>query len=373
MRRFFYIILLIKMLVFQSCEDQVIEENSIDIGREIMMEMARQGIPSVAASVVRGDELVWSGAYGFSDHEQSVAVTEQTIYTIMSVSKLFLAISVMQLWEQGLVDLEKDISEYLPFHLRHPDYPDVEITPYFLLTHRSGLVRPWEEDGIPEFYFFFPEDEEPQISEWLPEYILPGGSNYTPRIWKDFKPGTKEQYSNIGTTVLALLVEEVSGMDYRDYVHDKILSPLQMNSSGFRFKDLDYDLLAQPHYDNGHPMAQYNLRAYPVGSLKSNLMDLSHFVTAILNKGEYNGNRIMSEKTFDKMVELQNPGTGIAFLWYHCLGNCIGHDGGGTGFRTLLEIYPEENKGIIILSNIVNNSVASGRIYELVRYQSLKY
>jgi CubicO group peptidase (beta-lactamase class C family) len=372
MRRIFLATLTgILVLMTTSCEDQA--EINIDVDSEILLEMQNLGIPSVVACIVKDKEIVWKGTYGFADAEKTRPATALTLYTLQSISKLFLGTSIMQLWENGLIDLEADINQYLPFEVRNPKYPETKITPYHLMTHTSGLAWPVDEDNIPDFHHFYPNDEEPLIRDWLPEYILPGGSSYRESVWKDFAPGEKWLYSNFGTSLLALVLETISNQDYRDYCYENILVPLEMENSGFRFGNLDPDLLARPFYDNGFPMHHNNLRHYPVANLKSNLDDFSHFITAFLNQGEFNGNSILEPETIEKFFEIQNQASGLALLWWNCLGDCIGHQGGGTGFKTRFDLYPERNKGIVIFSNIVNSSVYPGRIYELVRYQSTKY
>jgi len=368
-----HMILIGLALSFIRCNDDPVLTD-IDLDAEILKEMEDHQIPSVVACVVKGNEIVWQGTYGFADAGQSIAVNERTLYALQSISKLFLATSVMQLWEKDMLDLDEDINQYLPFEVRNPNFPDLKITPHMLMTHSSGLAWPHDNDRIPDFHHFYPLDEMPLISEWLPEFILPSGSSYRDEVWKRFAPGSQYLYSNIGTSLLALVVENITGQDYRDYVQENLLIPLEMDNSGFRFSNLNEDLLATPFYDNGFPMHQFNLRHYPIANLKSNLQDFSHFIAAFLNRGEFNGKRILESSTIDKMFEIQNPASGGAYLWWHCLGDCIGHNGGGTGFSTRFELYLENNKGIIILTNKVNNSVyAKGRIHELVRYQSTLY
>lgn len=336
--------------------------------------MESLGIPSVVACIVRDDAIVWEGNYGYADFSDTVPASNQTIYTLMSVSKLMISVAVMQLWEKGKLDLDADINLYLPFEVRNPKYPDKIITSHHLLTHTSGLAWPLDEDRIPDFYFFFPGDEMPPISEWLPEYILPGGGGYRSSVWKNFQPGEKELYSNIGTSLLAHIVEQISKQDYMDYCREHIFEPLEMPNTEFRYSYLNEYQIATPFISPQIPMDPYNYRAYPAGNVKSNMIDFSHFMMAILNHGEYKGKRILEKSSVAKMFEIHNPASGSSLLWWHCLGDCIGHSGGGTGFSTRAEWYFEVNMGMFIFSNMVNNSVyPQGRIYELVRLQCQRF
>ena len=181
-------------------------------------------------------------------------------------------------------------------------------------------------------------------------------------------------YSNIGTSLLALIVEQISGQDYRDFCKENILEPLEMDNSAFRLHNLNEEFLTTPYTDNNRPMDYYTCRHYPVGFLSSNIEDFSNFVIACINYGEFNGKRILQRNSFEKMIELQNPASGVSFLWWHYLGDSIGHLGGGTGFSTWVEWNLDDESGMFIFSNKVNGAISpGGSIYELVRYQSSMY
>ena len=370
MKNLFNLQLIFILILLSSCE----KGGNIDVESEILKEMTTARIPSVAACVISNNEIVWEGIYGFADISESRPATRQTSYTLMSVSKLFLATAVMQLWEKGMINIDEDINHYLPFAVRNPRFPDHKITARMLLTHTSSLAWPVDEDGIPGFYLLFQHDEVPLISEWLPEYILPGGSFYRASVWKDFPPGEQELYSNIGTSLLALIVENLYGVDYRDYCKSNIFEPLEMNNTDFRLEALSEELLATPYLDIDHSLTQFTNLAYPAASIKSSMEDFSHFMMAILNNGIYNGIRILEPGSVEKMFELHNPATGRSLIWTNCPGDCIGHSGTGDGFSTRAEWYPGDRKGLLIFSNMRNQSVyPKGRIYELVRYQFSKY
>lgn len=360
------------LLITYGCKKS--EDFSNDIEAEILKEMEAERIPSVVACIVKDGEIKWEAALGFANENLSIPATRQSLFTLMSISKLFLATTVMQLWERGMIDLDEDINQYLPFNVRNPHFPDQKITPNMLLTHTSGLAWPVDEDGIPDFHHFYTSEEPPLIREWLPEYILPGGSRYRASVWKDFPPGEKWLYSNIGTSLLALIVEQISGQDYRDFCKDNILEPLEMANSAFKLNDLDGELLVTPYTDNNYPMDYYTCRHYPAGFLSTDMEDFSHFAIAILNDGEFKGKRILQGTSVGKMLEIQNPASGLSLLWWHFIGDSSGHAGGGTGFSTWAEWHLSSDRAMFIFSNKVNGSISpGGRIYELVRYQCSRY
>ena len=246
------------LIFFSKCGEKL--EKDIEVEAEIIKEMTQKAIPSIVACVIDDNEIVWERSFGFADVENNIPASGETIYPLMSVSKLFLSISVWQLWERNLIDLHEDINNYLPFDVRNPDYPGDIITVHMLLNHTSGLAWPEEEDHIPDFWHFYSDTEVPEIGEWLPEYILEDGSKYDPDVWKDFKPGSRELYSNIGTSLLALVVEKIIEVDFRDYVTDNILIPLEMNESSYSYTEYNRESIATPYYMNNQPFEPYILR-----------------------------------------------------------------------------------------------------------------
>jgi CubicO group peptidase (beta-lactamase class C family) len=312
----FFAIALLSVIGCQKTTDP-----DIDVPGEIQKAMEDEKIPSVVACVVKGDAIVWEGTYGFANVEHDIPASRNTVYSLQSIGKLVLSVTVMQLWEKGLIDLEADINDYLPFDVRNPYHPDKKITPYMILTHSSGLAWPADEDLIPDFHHFYAHEDPPTPLEWLPEYIIPGGEQYRDAVWKDFPPGTQYLYSNIATTLMGLIVEQISGMDYRDYCRENIFEPLEMFNTAYRLGYFNQEILVTPYFNNNTPMYPFSSRHYPAGFLNCDLEDFAHFMIACLNFGEYKGNRILERASFEKMIELRDPASGYGFLWLHFLGD----------------------------------------------------
>ena len=103
-----------------SCGSLPLHLGSTNMDEEILEEMRARQIPSVAACVLKNDQIVWTGAYGLADKEEGVPATSQTIYLLASLSKTVIATAVMQLAERGLIDIDRDMGLYLPFQVRNP-------------------------------------------------------------------------------------------------------------------------------------------------------------------------------------------------------------------------------------------------------------
>jgi len=137
MKALFYIQLIFTIIILSGCE----KGGNIDVEAEILKEMSTAQIPSVVACVISNNEIVWEGIYGFADISESRLTTRQTSYTLMSISKLFLATAVMQLWERGRINLDEDINQYLPFEVKNPKFPNQKITARMLLIHTSSMMK----------------------------------------------------------------------------------------------------------------------------------------------------------------------------------------------------------------------------------------
>jgi CubicO group peptidase (beta-lactamase class C family) len=358
--------------LLSSCEKEIVQH---DADMEIQQIMQEYGLPSVSTCVIKDTGIVWSRFYGFSDKQKQIEASDQTIYHIGSISKLFIVTALMQLEEKGLIDIDADVNNYLPIVFRHPAYPDVPITSRILLTHRAGLAWPQSYDGEAGMWAPFEPDKGPPPSEWVPEYLIPSGTKYDPSLWKPVKPGSHEFYSNIGTCVLAYVVEAISGQNFRDYCMDHIFVPLEMHNTSYNYADLDWDQIAVMYQTETIYTKAFDIRVYPSGGLKTTVLDLSRFAMAYMNKGILNGNRLLEESTIDKILEIQNEASGRCLIWQASFGGWVGHTGGLVlGTSTTLEIHPESKTAFIIFTNTHSSLVIPGNeMYGLIKQKANEF
>ena len=222
------------------------ELGSIDqaVDQQIQTLMEEGDIPSLSVGIVVNDELVWAKNYNGPAGLDSV-------YIVGSIQKPFTASAVLQLVEQGALDLDEDVSAYLPFPVRHPGYPDTPITIRRLLTHQSGLGA---ETGAEAAYIFQGDysvhefaqellglelprlDPYPSCEKLYEGLLTPGGVYHEPDVW-EFEPGTVH-YSNTAFQFLGCIVEQVSGQPLAEYIEEHVLDPLGMAHSGYSVTDL---------------------------------------------------------------------------------------------------------------------------------------
>jgi len=364
--------ILIILLFTSGCEEDIVKHN---IDEDIPAWMETYDLPSVSACIIKNDAIIWNKSYGYRNLKSQSEATGETIYNVGSISKLIIVTAVMQLSEQGEIDINKDINEYLNISIRNPNFPDTPITPRILLTHTAGLAWPSTYQEALGIWEHFEPDAAPSPSEWVPQFLIPTGIYYNPLTWKSTEPGYFESYSNIGSSVLAFLVEQVTGIEFRQYCRDSIFIPLGMNSTSYNYHDLQEDLIATLYSLDNIPHPPFDDRIYPSGGLMTSLPDLSRFLITYMNGGAFENIRILKESTVSQILEVQNPISGRCLIWEARFGGWFGHTGGmEAGSASTVEIHPGKKLGFIICCNKHEGTVHPGHeIYGLVRQKALEF
>ena len=184
--------------------------------------MEQHYIPSSTVAVIRNNSIIWAKGYG---EQQRLDL----IYMIASVTKTFTATAIFMLYDQGLIGLNDDVDEHLPFSLRHPNYNETPITITMLLQHMSGLSKDSDQywygmmaDILDQLGWSNPSEWLPYPS-WIQEYLTPSGSLYNESVWISHEPGTFRHYSNFGYDVLGYLIQCVTGQPIWDWFQENIL------------------------------------------------------------------------------------------------------------------------------------------------------
>jgi len=337
------------------------QDNEIKISDNFVNFAMKIGhIPSLSVAIIKEDEIVSTNAYGFYDIENKKETKVDTIYPIGSITKTITATAMMQIIENNSynVSLEDDVSKYLPYTLRNPNFPDVKITIKHFLTHTSSIM----DSG--NVCHMLPGD--PNITTYPDPYfreiLLPNGSYYMPEIWsKEKPPGEMQHYTYSPWGLLEMIIKNITGLNINEYCKEHIFYPLEMYNTSYRLYDLDVDRVAveYEYFRGGYRrLVHYQWIPYGVGNVRSTLTDLSHFLIAHMNGGVWNGVRILNESTVEQMHTIQYPelgNFGLAFL-HKTQGRynnnlIIGH-GGFPGN----EMYyrPSDKTGVILFMNSVS-------------------
>lgn len=309
-------------------------------------QLADEHLVGATVAVVKDGELLFAKGYGYADREKQIpVVADQTLFYPGSAGKLFTWTAVMQLVEQGKLDLQADINQYLDFTI--PATFPQPITLEHLLTHTSGF-----EEQLAALQVASQADLQP-IGDFL-KTALPV---------RVYAPGTTFAYSNYATVLAGYIVERVAGEPFEQYLADHLLTLLGMTHSS-AYQPLPADLMANLskgyHYHNG----QYEavdfewIAGAPAAPIHTTATDMAQFMIAHLNHGQAGAARILQEATCDLMHQkhfAHDPrvnGVGYGFMVSQQNGQTIAwHTGGSAHFNTMLALIPSENVGFFISYN----------------------
>jgi len=214
-----------------SLDDQV----SARLNELLTGEMRARSIPGLSACLVhREGRVLWSGSFGFADLESEEKMSFEHVQNIASISKTFTTVAAMQQVEAGLLHLDTDVNDYLPFDLRHPKFPDQAITIKMLMRHVSGL-----RDGTVYAQHYACGDPRMSLGVWIKEYFDKDGVFYNDdENFAPWAPGDKYEYCNVSFGLLGHIVELTSGLSLPDYCERNIFTPLGMSRTRWMISDI---------------------------------------------------------------------------------------------------------------------------------------
>ena len=316
--------------------------------------MKQHHIPGASAALIVDQQIVWQESFGLADIDQEIPVTGDTIFKLWSLAKPFTAVETMRLAEEGLIDLDAPITDYVPDFTIHSRFPKGEtITIRHILAHRSGLPR--NACVRPDWHFGTGALDRLAVSLEDCYLAYPTGERY--------------KYGNVSYETLGYIIQDIRGQPFPVYMHDHLLAPLEMENSTFWSGDLfgvgqlneaqkatGYEYYKGEHY----AYEQVDIARIPSSNLYATIGDLASFVRFIFRDGEANGAQIINPETLAAMFEDQysrpadpqrmglgwkiGPPVGTeAMIW---------HDGGpGEGIGSLVAMLPESKLGVILLAN----------------------
>jgi len=309
--------------------------------------MRNHHVAGAVLSIVADGELLFSKGYGYSDVEKKVSVDpKQTLFRIASITKLLTWTALMQLYEQGKLDLDTDINDYLE-GIEIPNTFDDPITIRHLMSHTPGL-----EDHVVKLFSRDEVDMRPYLdllNEELPKRVRPAGK--------------LPSYSNHGSALAAVIVEQVSGKAWTDYVDTNILTPLGMTFTSIR-QPLPESLA--PYLSEGYrfEVGRYKAQSFefvpltPAGGGSSTANDIARLMLTFLNGGELDGVRILEPATAELMQQRlyqADPRVSSALHgFYESSRNgqrILGHGGDTIWFHSELMLMPESDVGVFISTN----------------------
>ena len=334
-----------KVLPGESAHDLTPQDLESFLDGLMPTEIGRDDIAGAVVAVVKDGKVIFEKGYGYADvKSKRPVVPDQTLFRPGSISKLFTWTSVMQLVEQGKLDLDHDINDYLDFKIE-PAFGQ-PITLRNIMTHTPGF-----EEAIKDLIV-----EDPKAAKMsLRDYVV----NHEPR--RIYPPGKVPAYSNYATTLAGYIVQRVSGEPFEQYVEKHIYEPLHMQHSTFRQPlPQGWEANMSSGYQLGSsPAKKFEfVTAFPAGSVSITADDITHFIIAHLQNGEYAGARILQASTAQMMHSRQfgaSPdlnGMCLGFYQENRNGHSIiGHGGDTQYFHSDLHLILDSNVGFFISQN----------------------
>ena len=333
-------------------EEETLEMLIADI-QEIL---EKNKVPGAGIAIVSKDKDIWVGGLGMADVENNREADGDTLFRIGSISKMFVSLSMLQLQEQGRIDLQDTLLEHAP---------EIPFKNRWRETHPIKLVHLLEHTtGFDDLHFNEYALAEPNIS-------LKDAYMFNPRSRESrWKPGTFSSYSNGNPPLAAYVLEKKTGQCFEDYVRKNIFDPLDMPTANYFLTPAVEQLLSKGYQGNGKnqkTVDYWHIIMRPSGSINASAREMSHLVKMFLNRGAFDGKRLLSEASVVRMESpkstlaaqnglsagygLNNYGNPISgFLWQ-------GHNGGMMGFLADLSYQPELGVGFVVMINKPNRAL----------------
>lgn len=312
-------------------------------------QMSYRDIPGISVGIVYDQDLIYARGFGYSDRDHQIKASPQTIYRIASITKTFTATALMQLRDQGKLDLNDPIVHYLPWFTINNPFPDSSpITIWHLLTHTSGLPS---EAAFPYWTDHkFPTQEQIIKTVQNQSLIYPTGTRY--------------KYSNLGLTLAGMILEVASRQTYEQYIQQHILQPLGMIHTSVTLSEKDKKQLAVGYshrLGDGKRMIMPftdSKGLTPAANISSTVEDLAIYASMQFRNEPLGGRQIVKGSTLKEMHRIQwirpdwSRGRGLGFEIWPIDGHIVvGHSGWVAGYQTRLAFIPESKIAVIVMTN----------------------
>lgn len=340
------------------------------LGIELTQIINDSDIPGLGVSLVGERGILYSKGFGLRDIANNTPYDSLTVQSVASVSKTMIAVSLMKLVEDGKVNLDEDINTYLPFKVINPNYPNAKITLLHLVTHTSSIIETDEVDdgsyyiiekdaskrifpkGDYRYYKKHLKNKNTDIEDYLESYLSRTGKKYGKSIFGKYSPGEQYAYTNIGATLVAYIIEIVSGETFEEFTKESIFNPLGMENTSWKLSNSTNQ--ASQYFHNGCKAPEYSLITFPSGDLLTNSYDIGRFMSEILN-GYSGTGKLLSPQSYQFMLSnhIALEGSKVSKGVFWDIGSQgIGHGGAEIGTTCQLIFSPGLNKAFFIMINM---------------------
>ncbi|PQJ79276.1 serine hydrolase domain-containing protein [Polaribacter porphyrae] len=359
-----------------SCKSQKIATSSSkeELILNIEKIFSQASIAGFTIVVVDEKDILYQQSLGYANISSKIPYTNKTIQTIASISKTFIALALMKAVEMGKLNLDDDINKYLPFKVMHPKYPLQSITIRHLTNHTSGIIdgkiydKSYALKNRNEDLSYLPKHIKKYVdrmsanikiddAQFLENMLSEKGKWYTKNSFNKKKPGSEFNYSNVGASLAAYIIELAVGLPYEKFTEEIIFNPLQMNNTGWDLNNLDVSKYAIKYFNGkGLIVPDYDLITNADGALITSSNDFSKYLQEVL-KG-FNGNGTLLNNTSYKEIFTKNNdkiGNSGIFWEISNKGN-PNHSGGDPGILSNTVLMKDKKIGIFMMCNGVDQS-----------------
>lgn len=340
----------------------------------INKKLTEYNVPSLSIAVVKEEDIIYQECFGFRDLHHSLSPNPQTRYAIASLSKSMTALCLGILKDEGKIDWDIPVVNYVPEFKMYDQYANLNVTLEDILSHKTGVAR--HDAAL---------IERPIIRKSTKE-LVECIAHLKPN--KGFRTGY--EYNNFMYIAASYIIERLAGMPWANFIKERVFEPLGMDHTSAILADLTQaENRALPYKEIEGKIVQIsyanNDNAVGAGSVNSSIQDMAKWLSINIGKGEYRGRRLVSDKT---MKEIHTPRTIISTplentfrempLSAYCFGwilqpyrghLCFQHSGGIDGFSSFQTFLPNEKLGIVLLSNLENTSLhiaVAAMIYDMI-------
>ncbi|WP_457918944.1 serine hydrolase domain-containing protein [Candidatus Lokiarchaeum ossiferum] len=324
----------------------------------------RYDVPGAAVSLLDEQEIIMEKYYGWANEDAKISFSNTTVLKIGSITKLFTAIEIMHLVEDGLIDLDHPLTDYLPEFYIKSHFNSTPITIRHILSHRAGLPR---NDNLELWHWDNGTDCLKDQMKSLAESTL------------SYPAGTRYKYSNIGYDLLAHVIESLRNQSFVYYMEENFFHKWNMRGTHYFSSDfIDPSLISVGYYQNGHETVPYHdmdINSLGSGAMLSQMGDLQKFFQILVKDAGSEEERILSFDTINAMYDLQycsdrdpqETGLGFQINTHKLAKKVVFHTGVNLGRHSCFAYIPETKQGVILFGNHDNfEEPAKNLIFEIL-------
>ncbi len=359
--------------------------------------LAEKGtIQGFGVAIVNQDSTLYAKGYGIAKREEATPYTENTLQNIASISKTLIGVALLKAQEMDKLNMDDPIDQYLPFDIANPFYPEEAITIRHLATHtstiqdgdlyseKSYVLENSEDIALAKSFggseaFNLPDAEIP-MGEFLENFLATNGAWYTTSSYLRTKPGKRYEYTNVGATLAAYIIERATAQSYADFTTQYILKPLGTDASGWTATAIDSTQRTDLFTVEGKKIPNYKLVTYPDGGLITSVDDMAKFLSelirgysglgTLLSAASYQElfTAFLTAANFEEERDTDRPyddeyNSGL-FMGHTPIGH-IGHMGGDPGVSTFMFFNPETKIGRLLFVNTDLDAKGAEQFYAI--------